>query len=326
MKAHRTRSFIGCLALASALAVDMTGASFDCAKARRGYEALICANVELSKADAALVDAYQRAHDALSSVGSQKEVKKAQRQLEKEQKEWAKTRQSKCPDVDCLRSEYQLRLATLRSYVSGNTPEALPRDANPPAVQATLPPSTSSNQPPEPAIAEQVNPQPPSSSQQPEPQSTPPPQEPVATGGSQTPSASETAVAQGNSLESVSQSAKHETEPAAADREKAEPSSPGLLSKIASGVSTGFSAVLWIVLFLYILWGAYWGCQIVYPRMLAWYKSSTWLIFGTGPMDILKRQIIFGLQVRFWAIVIGIVVGCLGGGFYMQYLRSRRTA
>lgn len=295
-----------------------------------GYEALICANQELSKADDALADAYRRAHGALASIGPQKEAKRAQQRLEKEQKEWLKTRQSKCPDVDCLRREYQLRLATLRSYVPGETTAAKPRDENPPAVQVPLPPSAGSNQVSEAATTtKEINPLPPSNPQQPEPQNAPPvrseplPEVPVPTGGNQPPSASDRA-AESNSPGSVPvpQSDQNGTESGKAESAKTEPTSPGLFSTIVSGISTGSSLFLWMFLFLYVMWGAYWGCQIVYPRMLAWYKSSNWLIFGTSPMDILMSQIAFGVQVRFWAVVIGIIVGCLGGAFYMQFFRS----
>jgi len=324
---------IRAIAIAALIAIGQSiyAASFDCAKARRGYEALICANQELSKADDALADAYHRAHGALASIGSPKEAKKAQQRLEKEEKEWMKTRLSKCSDVECLRREYQLRLATLRSYVRGETTAAQPRDENPPAVQAPLPPPTPSSQVPVGATsAKEVNPQPPSNSQPLEPQSTPPvrpeppSEEPVATGGNQPPSASDTAAVEGKSPESIStaKSDEHPTESGSPDESgKAGPSSPGLLSPIVSSISTVFSAVWPILLFLYVIWGAYWGCKIVYPRMLAWYKSQRWFIFGTSPMDILMSQIAFGLQVRFWAIVIGLIVGCLGGAIYMQFLR-----
>ena len=102
--------------------------------------------------------------------------------------------------------------------------------------------------------------------------------------------------------------------------------SASAVPEITSWFSTSSSSAMTIAIGCYLLWGTFWGCKIVYPRMMSWYNSTTWFIFGTGPMDILKRQIIFGLQVRFWSVVIGIVVGCLGGAFYMQFFRSRRTA
>lgn len=305
----------------------MHAASFDCSKAHRGHEALICANQELSKADDALADVYRRAHGALASVGPQKEAKRAQQRLEKEQKEWMKTRQSKCPDVDCLQREYQLRLATLRSYLPDEAGAARPIPTNPPVAEASLPPSASSHQVPE-------NQQPPSSPQQPVPQSAPlvrpelPQEEPVAASGDQPIAASNIVAAEGKSPGSVpvSPSDKPLTDAGKPESGTVEESSPGVLATISSAVSNTFSGILWIFVFLYVMWGAYWGCQIVYPRMLEWYNSSTWLIFGTGPMDILKRQIIFGLQVRFWAIVIGTVVGCLGGAVYMQFFRVHSPA
>jgi|ERR1035437_9055594 uncharacterized protein len=75
---------IRAVAIAALIAIGQSlhAASFDCAKARRGYEALICANQELSKADDALADAYHRAHGALASIGSPKEAKRAQQRLD----------------------------------------------------------------------------------------------------------------------------------------------------------------------------------------------------------------------------------------------------
>jgi uncharacterized protein len=107
------------IAVLIAIGTQVHAASFNCAKAHKGYEALICANQELSRADDALSDAYRRAHAALSLVGTEKEAKKSQNRLEKEQKEWLKTRIPKCPDVDCLQMEFQSRITTLRSYDPG---------------------------------------------------------------------------------------------------------------------------------------------------------------------------------------------------------------
>jgi uncharacterized protein len=102
-----------------AIGTQIHAASFNCAKAHKGYEALICANQQLSRADDVLSDAYRRAHAALSLVGTEKEAKKSQNRLEKEQKEWLKTRIPKCPDVECLQMEFQSRITTLRSYDLG---------------------------------------------------------------------------------------------------------------------------------------------------------------------------------------------------------------
>jgi len=89
------------------------------------------------------------------------------------------------------------------------------------------------------------------------------------------------------------------------------------------GMGAAGNLLLGVAIGCYVLWGGFWGCKLIYPRMLAWYKSSTFFFFGTSPIQILARQIIWGLQFRFWAIVIGIVVGCLGGAFYMQFFRRR---
>jgi uncharacterized protein len=107
------------IAVLIAIGTQVHAASLNCAKAHKGYEALICANPKLSRADDALSDAYRRAYAALSLVGTENEAKKSQNRLEKEEKEWLKTRISKCPDVACLRMEFQSRITKLRSYDPG---------------------------------------------------------------------------------------------------------------------------------------------------------------------------------------------------------------
>jgi hypothetical protein len=180
--------------------------------------------------------------------------------------------------------------------------------------------------------AKEVNPQPSSNPQQVAPPTIPPvppqplPEEALATSGNQPPSASDTAAPESKTPESTSvPQSGQATQSEAAESGKAEPSSPGFLATIGSGISSLFGVLLWIVILLYVSWGTYCGCKLVYPQMLAWYESRTWFIIGKGPIDILLSQVAFGLQVRFWAIVLGIIVGCLGGAVYMQFFRPTQV-
>lgn len=79
------------------IGTEVHAASFDCARARRGYEALICANEELLTADDVVSEAYRKAQAALSLRGSGKEVKKERQRLQKEQQGWLKTRLFQVP-------------------------------------------------------------------------------------------------------------------------------------------------------------------------------------------------------------------------------------
>ncbi len=153
--------------LAAGLASSARAASFDCAKAHRGVEALICASPELSKADDVLADAYHRAHGALSLGGTAKEAKDAQKRLDKEEKEWIK-RRGKCPNVDCLRTEYLARIATLRSYFPAQVAETRPATAIAPVETAPVPSPLASAPNPEPVSQEaSSNPTQPSSQEAP---------------------------------------------------------------------------------------------------------------------------------------------------------------
>ena len=68
---------------------------------------------------------------------------------------------------------------------------------------------------------------------------------------------------------------------------------------------------------------------LVRPPLIEWYRSSTWFIFGSGPVDILLRQIGFRLSFELFIFGISCVIGSLGGAIYViarRYTAVRRAA
>lgn len=88
-------------------------ASFDCAKATRAVDKLICADADLSNADAALAAAYKA---ALAQAGSDQD----RTTLRDSQRLWLRTRDAKCLRMvpaaasACLKDEYATRLGELK--------------------------------------------------------------------------------------------------------------------------------------------------------------------------------------------------------------------
>ena len=117
MQKCRDLSTITCLVMALGAPICLHSASFDCSKAHRGYEALICANPALSSGDETLNAVYRKTQAALSLVGTEKESKKAIKHLQDEEKDWLKKHLSKCSDANCIQFEYESRIATLERYI-----------------------------------------------------------------------------------------------------------------------------------------------------------------------------------------------------------------
>lgn len=100
---------LGCLTLGS----TAQAASFDCSKAKSRIEKMICSNSELSKLDEELNTAYRRGmSDKYSATNSNNPF---------DQEEWIKAR-NRCPDVDCVRIEYEMRIYRLKSKPVINDP------------------------------------------------------------------------------------------------------------------------------------------------------------------------------------------------------------
>ena len=59
------------------------------------------------------------------------------------------------------------------------------------------------------------------------------------------------------------------------------------------------------------------------PRtpLIAWYQSQGWFFTGTGPVDILFKQIGSRISIEAFAFVLSAIVGGLGGAYWIL-LRS----
>lgn len=84
------------------------GASFDCALAKTRSERLICSDLELSKLDSALANAYKK------RIGELKDAK----YLRNQQRDWLQHVRDRCFDGKCIKLVYQNRLTQLDAIPS----------------------------------------------------------------------------------------------------------------------------------------------------------------------------------------------------------------
>lgn len=89
--------------------------SFDCAKASKPQEKLICSDNELAELDAKLAEAYSKA----TQSGDKTVVLQAQRQ-------WIRQSFNSCSDKDCLLTAYRDRIAQLQVPPSKNDSQGTP--------------------------------------------------------------------------------------------------------------------------------------------------------------------------------------------------------
>jgi hypothetical protein len=81
--------------------------SFNCRKATYHSEMLICASSDLAALDLALADAYRHAKAIAGTRGKAA--------LRDEENYWLRRIRDQCPDVACLTSTYESRIAELRA-------------------------------------------------------------------------------------------------------------------------------------------------------------------------------------------------------------------
>lgn len=98
-------------------------ASFDCAKAVRPQDKMICANPQLSQADNELADLYKKTMELFQNKATLKESQLA----------WLKTRDA-CKNLQCMLMAYQQRISVLQRMLSDNSIEG--KTAKMPAKQA----------------------------------------------------------------------------------------------------------------------------------------------------------------------------------------------
>ena len=68
----------------------------------------------------------------------------------------------------------------------------------------------------------------------------------------------------------------------------------------------------WIVILLYIVIAGLVALSLMRPILVRWYDSSTWFIFGKGPVDILIRQIGFRIGFEFFILAVSFILGPIG--------------
>jgi uncharacterized protein len=79
--------------------------SFDCTKAMKNVERLICFDTELSALDGRMADVYRR----IAAVSPYKD------RLKIEQRQWLKNHRNACANIECLRAVYQNRILALEA-------------------------------------------------------------------------------------------------------------------------------------------------------------------------------------------------------------------
>ncbi len=119
-------------ALAALWMAQLHAASFDCEKATRPVEKLICENGQIGTLDEHLDRYYRAARTTLERGGEC---------LRTQQREWLRTVRDQCADTECLQRVYLARLAQLDALQPGATAIQnieLPRG---PQLIAILPPA-----------------------------------------------------------------------------------------------------------------------------------------------------------------------------------------
>ncbi|WP_156898281.1 hypothetical protein [Methylocapsa acidiphila] len=73
------------------------------------------------------------------------------------------------------------------------------------------------------------------------------------------------------------------------------------------------TTILGVLSVFYIVAAAFRVLPIVRRPLMHWYNSQMWIISGTGPVDILLKQIGFRLTFELFIFGIACVFGALGG-------------
>ena len=76
-----------------------------------------------------------------------------------------------------------------------------------------------------------------------------------------------------------------------------------------------------LVILAYFLVSGLVFLKVPRSRIMDWYRSQTWLFMGTGPVDILFKQIGARITVEAFAFAVSAIGGGLGG-VYWVLLRS----
>ncbi|MGA9796690.1 MAG: hypothetical protein WBQ17_14285 [Rhizomicrobium sp.] len=64
---------------------------------------------------------------------------------------------------------------------------------------------------------------------------------------------------------------------------------------------------------------------IVRPPFAKWYRSSFWLISGSGPVEILLKQVFYRLGYELFVFGLSCAFGAVGGWIIALFLYSARS-
>lgn len=81
------------------------------------------------------------------------------------------------------------------------------------------------------------------------------------------------------------------------------------------------------LVFVFILYTGIAGMmtlQVVRPPLMKWYNSQGWLIRGTGPVDILLKQVGYRLSFEVFIFDLACAFGSVGGWYLV--MRKNKAA
>lgn len=87
--------------------------------------------------------------------------------------------------------------------------------------------------------------------------------------------------------------------------------------------SSSYTVFLELALVFYFFVSWYAGWRLMRPVLIGWYLGQTWYVSGRNAKEVLLAQIGNRLQIEFFAITLGMLVGNLGGNLY-YFLVARR--
>lgn len=87
--------------------------------------------------------------------------------------------------------------------------------------------------------------------------------------------------------------------------------------------SSSYTVILESALVFYFFVSWYAGWKLMRPVLIGWYLGQTWYVSGRNAKEVLLAQIGNRLQIEFFAITLGMLVGNLGGNLY-YFLVARR--
>ena len=95
------------------------------------------------------------------------------------------------------------------------------------------------------------------------------------------------------------------------------------MDKAQQGWIAAHPVLFWIIVAYVLISGLMLFADIRRP-LVRWYQSQTWFVSGSGPVDILFKQIGYRLSVELLAFGMACILGALGGNLYVVH-RARKA-